>query len=81
VTALLTPGLALAAGDKPSRNVWLGCLVALAGTTLLSLDTAPNVAVPSNASHIAIGEPQLEVSCDALRSMCSLLIEKIMDVV
>lgn len=56
VTALLTPTLALAAGDKPSKNVWLGCAMALCGTVLLTLDKAPSVAVPVNASHIAIGK-------------------------
>jgi drug/metabolite transporter (DMT)-like permease len=37
-TALLTPLLASLAGQKPSRNVWLGCLVALAGCLFIAAD-------------------------------------------
>lgn len=56
LTALLTPALAMAAGEKPAKSVWLGCLFAMAGTILLTLDNAPRVAPPANAAHIAIGE-------------------------
>ncbi|KAL4445384.1 hypothetical protein ABPG77_011209 [Micractinium sp. CCAP 211/92] len=46
-TALLTPLLASFAGDKPSRNVWVGCIVALAGCLAIAADasaTDPDVA-------------------------------------
>ncbi|CAL8460827.1 g358 [Coccomyxa elongata] len=55
LTALLTPALAMAAGEKPAKSVWFGCLFAMAGTILLTLDNAPRVAPPANAAHIAIG--------------------------
>lgn len=37
-TALITPLLASLAGDKPSRNVWAGCIIALAGCLLIASD-------------------------------------------
>ena len=39
-TALLTPLLASFTGQKPSRNVWLGCIVALAGCLCIAADAA-----------------------------------------
>ena len=56
LTALLTPALAMAAGEKPAKSVWLGCLFAMAGTILLTLDNAPRVAPPANAANLAIGD-------------------------
>ena len=38
-TALLTPLLASFTGEKPSRNVWMGCLVALAGCLFIAADS------------------------------------------
>ncbi|BDA41739.1 hypothetical protein COCOBI_02-5320 [Coccomyxa sp. Obi] len=55
LTALLTPTLAMAAGEKPAKSVWLGCVFAMAGTILLNLDNAPRAAPSANAAHIAIG--------------------------
>lgn len=57
MTALLTPALATAAGDRPGRSVWLGCGVAMVGALLLGLDKAPGVVVAANAPHIALGAP------------------------
>lgn len=56
LTALLTPALAMLAGEKPAKSVWLGCLVAMGGAVLLTLDKASLAAPPANAAHIAVGE-------------------------
>lgn len=56
LTALLTPALAMLAGEKPAKSVWLGCLVAMGGAVLLTLDKAPLAAAPTNAVYIAVGE-------------------------
>ncbi|PSC75670.1 Drug Metabolite transporter superfamily [Micractinium conductrix] len=37
-TALLTPLLASFTGEKPSRNVWIGCIIALAGCLAIAAD-------------------------------------------
>lgn len=39
-TALLTPVLASFTGEKPSRNVWAGCLVALVGCLFIASDAS-----------------------------------------
>ncbi|KAL4428009.1 hypothetical protein ABPG75_002098 [Micractinium tetrahymenae] len=39
-TALLTPLLASLAGHRPSRNVWAGCVVALAGCLAIAADAS-----------------------------------------
>ena len=39
-TALLTPLLASFAGQRPSRNVWIGCMVALAGCLCIATDAS-----------------------------------------
>ncbi|KAI3428811.1 hypothetical protein D9Q98_007628 [Chlorella vulgaris] len=39
-TALLTPVLASFTGEKPSRNVWVGCAVALAGCLFIAADAS-----------------------------------------
>ncbi len=44
VTSLMTPTLSTLAGERPGRQVWLGCIVAMAGTVLLTLDHAPQAA-------------------------------------
>lgn len=40
VTAILTPALAAATGEKQSARVWAGCAVALAGAAVLAADSA-----------------------------------------
>ncbi|KAK9824226.1 hypothetical protein WJX72_008663 [[Myrmecia] bisecta] len=37
-TALLTPLLATLGGERPTRNVWIGCCIALMGTLLITAD-------------------------------------------
>jgi drug/metabolite transporter (DMT)-like permease len=39
-TALLTPLLASFSGQKPSRNVWIGCMIALAGCLCIAADAS-----------------------------------------
>lgn len=56
LTALLTPALAMLAGDKSAKSVWAGCMVAMVGTVFFTLDNVPQVAPSANAAHIAVGE-------------------------
>ena len=39
VTSILTPVLATAAGESPTKNMWIGCAIALVSTVLITLDS------------------------------------------
>lgn len=55
-TAILTPLLAALSGEWPSRNVWLGCVLALGSTLLITLDSADPNHTAGSASLISVGE-------------------------
>ena len=52
-TVLLTPVLAWFSGQRPSRNVWAGCIVALAGCLLIATDAS--AADPAAGAAFSLG--------------------------
>ena len=53
-TALLTPLLASFTGEKPRRNVWIGCIVALVGCLCIAADESATDA--DDAALFSLGE-------------------------
>jgi len=53
VTAILTPALAAATGERQSGRVWAGCGVALAGAAILAADSATGGAASEGAAASA----------------------------
>ncbi len=54
-TSILTPLIATLAGESPTRNMWVGCGVALASTVLISLDSMDASKGVSATGIISIG--------------------------
>ena len=56
-TLLLTPLLSAAAGIRPTRNVWAGCALALAGCLLITADEAAVEGAADVAAGLSLGKP------------------------
>lgn len=56
VTAILTPLLATAAGEQPTKNMWIGCCIALVSTVLITLDSHSGGQGASQVFAVSPGE-------------------------